>query len=92
MTFAEMVQGIHPDVVAYREYVLAEIRLALQRAKMLVKEIEHIGVTLGKGIIDPDMAVEWLAEANALDFLIPTEPEWRRDGEARLPDDRSIER
>jgi hypothetical protein len=77
--FAAMVDGTHPDVQKYREYVLAELRCARRRAQLLVVEIETIGVALRGDFIDPDGAIEWLRDANALDFLQPAEPEWTRD-------------
>jgi hypothetical protein len=75
--FAVMVAGTHPDAKKYREYVLAELRCARRRAQLLVLEIETIGIALNGNIVGPDGALEWLAEANALDFLMPTEPEWK---------------
>ncbi len=74
---AKMVMGVHPDAKAYREYVLAELRCAHRRAQLLVLEIGTIGVALRGDIVTPDGAMEWLASVNALDFLIPAEPEWR---------------
>jgi hypothetical protein len=76
--FSEMVKGTHPDEIKFRDYVLAELRCARMRAQLLVKEIEVIGIALRGGVIHPEMAVEMLAEANALDFLLPAEPAWVR--------------
>lgn len=70
--FAARVAGTHPDEAAYRDYVLRELRLAHKRAKLLVLEIETIGVALRGGIVDADSAIVMLHEANALDFLGPT--------------------
>ena len=75
--FAAMVNGTHPDTKKFREYVLAELRCARQRAQLLVMEIETIGIALRGQVIEPEVAMEWLGEANALDFLIPSEPEWK---------------
>ena len=75
--FSAMVIGTHPDAKKYREYVLAELRCARRRAQLLVLEIETIGIALNGSLIEPDGAIEWLAAANALDFLQPTEPEWK---------------
>lgn len=75
--FVALVKGTHPDQVKFREYVLAELRCARQRAKLLVLEIETIGIALNGNVVDPEIALDWLAEANALDFLMPTEPEWK---------------
>jgi len=84
--FAAMMKGVHPDEVQYRAYVLAELRCARTRALLLIKEIETIGVALRGGMIDGDVALTWLADANALDFLLPTEPVWQRpDDTATTP-------
>ena len=68
--FQNMVAGIHPDQVRFREYMLAELRCARTRAKMLVNEIETIGVALKGEVIDSETAIQWLKDANALKFLI----------------------
>lgn len=78
--FAAMVRGDHPDAEQYRRYVLAELRCAVIRARCLQHEITTIGVALDTGVIDPDTAIAWLAAANALDFLVPSEPPWQTDG------------
>lgn len=80
--FAAMVTGTHPDAKAYREYVLAELRCARRRAQLLMLEIETIGVALVGNVIEPDTAIAWLADANALEFLRPTEPGAEPKGEA----------
>jgi hypothetical protein len=67
--FAAMVRGDHPDQKAYREYVLAELRCAQRRSRLLVNEIEVIGLAFRAGMIDDTVALTWLAEANALEFL-----------------------
>jgi hypothetical protein len=64
-----------PEQKSFSLYVLSELRLARKRALLLVNEIEVIGVALKGGIVDPDTALEMLADANCLDFLLPTEPE-----------------
>jgi len=68
------IRGTHADQVAYREYVLAELRLARRRARLLINEIDVIGLALSNGIVDADAAVEWLHEARGLEFLMPTPP------------------
>jgi hypothetical protein len=68
--FAMMVRGDHPGEIAYREYVLAELRAARTRALLVVNEIETIGIALRGGIVDADSAVEWMAGARALGFLL----------------------
>ena len=74
--FSDAVRGTSADEQQYRRYVLAELRCARVRALMLVKEIEAIGVALRHNVIFPEMALIWLADANALDFLLPMEPAW----------------
>jgi hypothetical protein len=52
-----------------REYLLADLRLAHKRAELLVRDIQRIGIALKGGVIDCETALEWLWEANCLDFL-----------------------
>jgi len=66
----------------YLFYVLAELRCARIRALMLMKEIEVIGVALKGNMITPEVAMEWLSDANALDFLLPAAPIKRDAAEA----------
>lgn len=73
-----MVRGEDSDSQSYRRFVVAELRCARQRARLLMKEIEAIGIALSSGLIEPGLALEWLAEANGLDFLQPPEPPWER--------------
>ena len=68
------INAFQKDAEAYRQYVLAELRLAHKRATLLVEEIEHIGKSLNGNIIDCDTACAWLADAKALEFLRPLEP------------------
>ena len=53
----------------YRDYVLAQLRVARKRAQLLVNEIETIGVALSQGAIDPDTALEDMHNAGTLWFL-----------------------
>jgi hypothetical protein len=54
---------------AYNDYLLQELRCARTRAKLIVNEIERIGVALKGGVIDADTAMIWLRDVNALEFL-----------------------
>ena len=56
---------------SYRTYILAELRCARMRAKLLINEIDRIGLALKDGWIEASCAVEWLDEANGLAFLHP---------------------
>ena len=58
----------------FKDYILSELRCARMRAKLLIMEIDTIGIAVRRGIMDPESALEALAEANALDFLRPTPP------------------
>jgi hypothetical protein len=53
----------------YQLYIMAELRLARKRARLLINEIDSIGMALKGRLIDGDTAVIWLAEANGLRFL-----------------------
>jgi hypothetical protein len=55
---------------SYRTYILAELRCARARAKLLINEIDRIGLALKDGMIEPLCAIEWLNDANGLGFLI----------------------
>ena len=69
------INAFQKDAETYRQYVLAELRLAHKRASLLVKEIEHIGKLLNSNVIDCDTACAWLADAKALEFLRPIVPD-----------------
>lgn len=56
-----------------REFVLARLRIALLRAKMVANEIEFVGVSLRAGMIDTQTAIEWLAEVGALGYVADME-------------------
>jgi hypothetical protein len=68
--FAMMVRGDDEGEISYRKYVLAELRAARTRALLVVNEIETIGVALRGGIVDADLAVEWLRDAGAMGYLM----------------------
>jgi hypothetical protein len=55
----------------YRAYTLAELRCARKRAQLALNEIDRIGIALKTNLIDPDTALEWLAETGTLEFLHP---------------------
>ena len=52
-----------------REYVLAELRCALLRAKLAALEIEAIATALRFGLVEPEQAVHWFWESHARQFL-----------------------
>ena len=70
----EAVKEFRDEHENYKQYVLAELRIARKRAALLVEEIDHIGKYLGLNVIDCSTALAWLSDAKALEFLRPTEP------------------
>lgn len=60
-----------PDGLAFRKYVLAELRCAIMRTRLAALDIETAGIALRCGIIAPETALEWLADAGALDYVMP---------------------
>ncbi len=60
--------------LAFREYVLAELRCAIMRARLAALDIETAGIALRAGMIEPDVALEWLRDAGALDYVAPLQP------------------
>ena len=54
------------------EYLLAELRCAALRARLAACDIDAIGIALRAGMINPDIALEWLHDRNALSYLQPT--------------------
>jgi hypothetical protein len=51
------------------EYLLAELRAALLRAKLWQADITSIGIALKAGWISPDEAVEALADCDCLQLV-----------------------
>jgi hypothetical protein len=64
-----------PDpAVPARDYLLGELRCAVLRARLAACEIENIGVALRAGWINEHIAIEWLHDCAALDFVAPASP------------------
>jgi hypothetical protein len=61
----------------FTTYLLAELRCASLRARILQADIEAIGIALKGGLISPDQAIELIADVDAL-RLVGTPP-------ARIP-------
>ena len=58
-----------------RDYLLAELRCASLRARLLQFDIEAVGIALKAGWITPEQAVEALAECDCLQLITtPKEP------------------
>jgi hypothetical protein len=52
-----------------RDYLLAELRCAAMRARLWQADIEAVGIALKGGLIEPDEAVELLADCGALHLV-----------------------
>jgi hypothetical protein len=59
---------------AFEKYVLGQLRCARSRIKLLLNEIDVIGMGLRSGAISPDEAIYALHEAGTLNFLWPMPP------------------
>jgi hypothetical protein len=56
------------------EYLLAELRCALMRARLWQSDITSIGIALKAGWITPEQAVEALDDCDCLQLIEPKEP------------------
>jgi hypothetical protein len=59
------------DDDAHREYLLAALRAASLRVKLMDADLTTVGVALKGDLIHPDMAMKWLKDLDLL-FLLPT--------------------
>ena len=50
-------------------YLLAELRCAALRARLVACEIDAIGIALRGGLIDPETAVAWLHDCGVLHYV-----------------------
>ena len=58
----------------HRAFLLAALRAASARAKMLDADITTIGIALKGGLIGADTAVQWIRDANLL-WMVGAIPE-----------------
>jgi hypothetical protein len=58
------------------DYLLAELRCASLRARLVQADIEAVGVALKGGLVSPDEALELLGDCGALIYIEPAAP-WR---------------
>ena len=56
-----------------REYFLQEMRCARLRARLLQNDLTALGLAVKGGLIDPEQAIEWLHDCDAL-RLVGSEP------------------
>jgi hypothetical protein len=52
-----------------RDYLLAELRCAVLRAKLWQHDIEAVGLALKGGLIDPNQALDLLSDCDALHLV-----------------------
>jgi hypothetical protein len=55
--------------VSRREYLLAELRAAALRARLLQADIDAVGLALKAGLIEPEQALELLADCDCLQLI-----------------------
>ena len=56
-----------------RDYLLAELRCAVLRARLWQADIEAVGLALRCGLIEPEQALELLHDCDALYLVAPNE-------------------
>ena len=59
----------------YTEYLIAELRCAALRARIVAHAIDAIGLALKGGLVTPDQAVDLLNECDAIRLVMPTPPQ-----------------
>jgi hypothetical protein len=56
-----------------RDYLLAELRCASLRARLWQADIDAVGPSLEAGLVEPEQALELLADCDCLQFISPKE-------------------
>jgi hypothetical protein len=54
-----------------RDYLLAELRCASLRARLWKADIDAVGIALKSGLIEPEQALELLADCDCLQLISP---------------------
>ena len=54
-----------------RDYLIAELRCASLRARLQVQDIDAVGMALKAGLVEPEQALELLADCDCLQFISP---------------------
>jgi hypothetical protein len=57
------------DGEAFRDYLLIAIRCACLRVQLSQNEMESVGVALRGRLVAPEIALEWLGEIGAIQFV-----------------------
>jgi hypothetical protein len=53
------------------EYLLAELRCASLRARLWQADIDAVGLALKAGLVEPEQALELLADCDCLQLISP---------------------
>ena len=61
--------GVQINDAGFHECLLVAIRCARLRTQLLQNEIDQIGVALKGGMVSPDVALSWLSEIGAIQFV-----------------------
>ena len=56
--------------MTFRDFMLAELRCATLRSRLVTAEIDSIGVALRGNFITEDDAIAWLDDCGALQFVL----------------------
>jgi hypothetical protein len=63
-----------------REYLLAELRCAALRARLWQADIDAVGMALKAGLVEPEQALELLADCDCLQLIAPKRVEHETQG------------
>jgi hypothetical protein len=53
----------------HREFVLAVLRAASLRAKLMDAELQTIGTSLRAGMVSPEMAIQWIHDEGLMGLV-----------------------
>jgi hypothetical protein len=62
-----------------RDYLLAELRCASLRARLWQADIDAVGLALRAGLVEPEQALELLADCDCLQLISPKDFPCRSD-------------
>lgn len=52
-----------------REYIIATLRCATLRSRLLANELDVIGIAVRDGVVSPEAAIMWARDIGALDLV-----------------------
>lgn len=52
-----------------REYIIAALRCATLRSRLLANELDVIGIAVRDGVVSPEAAIMWARDIGALDLV-----------------------